>query len=222
MLISDILDKKTLPIRASDSVAEGMKSLLDQQKETLPVIDFTTKKLVGEVTLDVLSREKPDSISVLNKTERKPDTLRLGQHILEAAGVMMRSGKQMMTVTDDENNYLGTVTLEELRKNITGIMNAEDVGSVIVIELNERDFSIMDIVRIIELEGVKILGLGVESPTITESRFRITIKLSQIEISSVVRSLERYGYIITNQTKTETRDEELHDRADELFRYLGI
>jgi acetoin utilization protein AcuB len=222
MLVSEILNNEVLPLKASDTVAEGLKSMLECGRNRMAVMDYTTRKLLGEVLSADLQNSDSGKLALMAFVEKKPFIIHPDSHIIDAAGFMLRENRPNAYVIDKDGRYLGTLALEDLLQPLTKLLNAEQSGSVITLEMNARDYSLTDISRVIELEGVKILGLGVTYSGSDKNRCCVSIKLNQKDIANVIHVLNRYGYVITSETLTDDTDKDLHERADELLRYLGI
>jgi ACT domain-containing protein len=102
------------------------------------------------------------------------------------------------------------------------MLNLSEYGSIITIELGERDFMLSEIVNLIESEGGKILGLTVETPERADDTIRVSVKLSVKEINRIVATLRRYDYLVSTETRDETVDVDMRSRASELMHYLDI
>lgn len=222
MLVSEILKNEVLPLRASDTVAEGLETMNLSGRNRMAVMDYTTRKLLGEVQSESLQDLDAGKLAIMAFVDKKPFIISPDMHIVDAAGQMIRDEKPIAYVIDKESRYLGTLTISELLEPLARLLNAEMAGSVITLEMNARDYSLTDISRIIEAEGAKILGVGVTYSGSDKNRCSVTIKLNQSDIENVILVLNRYGYVITSETVTDNTDKELHERADELLRYLGI
>jgi len=224
MFITEVTDPLEQPLKASDLAAHALKRMKDCGETSKAVVDFTTRKLLGEVSHDSLTLLRDTNVVVmqhLNKVTARvsPDT-----HILDAAGFMNRNKLSQVYITDDEQRFLGTAKNSDVFRAISILLNPEVEGAVIMVQVSARDYQLSDLVRIIELEGVKIFGIGVQH-IYSESEypdFRISIKLNHSDTSRVIHVLNRYGYVILSETQKEENDDELHDRADELMRYLSI
>ena len=84
------------------------------------------------------------------------------------------------------------------------------------------DYSLAEIMPLIEAEGAKVLGIAVEQPNEDNSFYRVSIKLNQEDSSTVCSTLQRYGYVITSQINSTSMEQDFSDRANELIRYLNI
>lgn len=222
MRIAELINDKLIPLRTMDTVTSSMQSMLDHKVNNLPLIDFTTKKLIGEVLMQDLELVRRKDTSVMMHRSELVAKVSADQHIFEAARILSKYNRQVVSVLDQEGNYLGIVSRRDVLEALSGMLNLAERGSVITIELDEKDFVLSDIVRIIELESAKILGLTVEHPDEGNDRYRISIKLNLDDLTKVNAALRRYGYIITLETKSETSDVEFLDRADEFIRFLNI
>ena len=89
-------------------------------------------------------------------------------------------------------------------------------------EMEQADFTLADLVRIIEMEGAKILGVAVQQPRAENPSYRVSFKLNLEDSSAISSSLRRFGYTIISEANSEALDNNLSDRADELIRYLDI
>jgi acetoin utilization protein AcuB len=222
MRISELINSRIIPLRTTDTVASSMQAMVEHKVNNLPLIDFTTKKLIGEALMQDLEMVKRKSTSVMMHRSELVTKVSSDQHIFEAARILSRYNRQVVSVLDQNGNYLGIVSRRDVLEALSSMLNLAEIGSVITIELGEQDFVLGDIVRIIELEGAKILGLTVQHPDDENDRYRISIKLNLDDLTKVNAALRRYGFIITLETKTENQDVEFLDRADEFIRFLNI
>ena len=87
--------------------------------------------------------------------------------------------------------------------------------------MTSRDYSLSELSRLAEENDAKILSLYVSSsPDSTE--IEVTIKLNIFDMSSVLRSLERYGYNIKASFRDVDKMDTLYrDRFEEFMRYLN-
>jgi acetoin utilization protein AcuB len=222
MILSEIINTGHPYLRASDSVEDGIQLLVDYPAENAPVIDFTTRKLLGEVYVSDLNEKSNSGKTLMACIQKKPYVLPPDLHIIDAAGRMFRDSKSVAFIIDENNVYTGTILINDLNILLGRLFNIDDEGAVVMVEVPARDYSLSDIVRIIELENVKILGIGVQFTENDQGLYRISIKLNQQDTTKIIHVLNRYGYIITSESKTENSDDYLHERADELMRYLSI
>lgn len=215
------IDTSVTPVTADDTVENVRSRMKEEQVNTLPVIDQTTKKLVGQIHIKTL--EDADSQNRISDIDLKdPVKLYIGQHIFEAARLMLQYELEMLPVVDKEWSFKGILTKNAVMDSLFRMLNLAEEGSVILVEVSRADFSLSEIVQIIETEGAKILGLTVETPDNKDQHFEVSLKLNLQDVSRVVAALRRYEYRVVTQTESTVFGEELEERADELLKFINM
>lgn len=209
------------PLKASDSMSHGLHRMERDNIKKLPVVDHSAKKLIGQITHSQLQKAQPETLleeSNLDEAVKVYD----GQHLFEAAKLMLQYELTILPVVDEEWNFLGIINKEEVLDSLTKMLNLAEFGAVITIELGHTDFTISEVVQIIEIEDAKILGLTVESPDENNQSFKVSIKLNLQDISHVSAALRRYGYSVLTGSEAEVIDEDIESRAGELLKYIDM
>ncbi|HEX6981140.1 MAG TPA: CBS domain-containing protein [Balneolaceae bacterium] len=209
------------PLVTSDSVETGKERMRQQSAKKLPVIDRTTRKLIGQITYNQLQEAQQD-VLIADLSLGEAIKVYDGQHLFEAAKLMLQYELKALPVVDEEWTFLGIITKQEVLDALTRMLNLAEFGSVITIELNHSDFTISEIVQIIEVEDAKILGLTVEPPNEANQAFEVSIKLNLQDISRISAALRRYGYTVFTGLEAEVLNEDIENRAGELLRYLDM
>ncbi len=222
MFIHEILNPNYVPLRATNTVADGIDAMDEQHVDVIALIDFTTGRLLGVINRGDIAGEIDTDQTLFSKLQRNPHIISPGIHVADALHEIQKHNRKYAVVTDSENMYTGIVFEQDMQNALSSLMNSDKQGSVIMVELAPSDYSFIDLVRLIEAEGARILSLGVDTPGSGEDRFRVSVKLNTDDIDSILRTLNRYGFVITSKTNTDESDEELNDRADEFMRFLNI
>lgn len=209
------------PLRGSDTVLAVKDRMKEEQVYSLPVVDKTTKKLIGQIKSEQLAdADENQKISELQM--EKAVKVYEGQHVFESARLVMQHELTLLPLVDKELTFLGVVTKQQIFEIISRMLNLELAGSVVMIEIEPIDFSLSEIVQIIEAEGAKILGLAVESPDRNHQAFEVSAKLNLKDISRVTAALKRYGYSVLIESENTIFQNDLEDRADELLKYIDM
>jgi CBS domain-containing protein len=144
------------------------------------------------------------------------------QHIFEVIGLASRLKLSVVPVLDSKNRYQGVITTNDLIKHIAGISSMDQHGGIIVLELVERDYSLTQIAQIVESNNVKILSMYITSPP-ESIKLEVTLKLNTTDLSSVLRTFERYNYDVKTWVTNDDSMESLYsERLDMLMKYLNI
>ena len=222
MFIHEILNPIYQPLCASSSLEDGLQAMGVQHSDVLPVVDLTTGKTLGTVCLEDIRYEKDVQQTIFSKISRNPCRIEPGMHIMDAGRKMIRENANAAVVCDEQQAYSGFVLREEINEALLQLLNISRDGATIMFELQPADYSLTELVRLIEMEGGKIMGIGVEPAASSADRFRVSVKLNTEDIDPILRILNRYGFIITSKSAETESDDDLHDRADELMRFLSI
>lgn len=222
MLAKQILSTTFSPLLSSDKASSALAKMDAWQTANIPVIEPTTRKVVGQVTFDMLT-DLPDESKPLSGFDLEPPIYAFEhQHLFEVARQMLSKEVRVIAVVDNTESVIGVVEKKDLLDAFSEMLNISTHGSVISVEVGEADYTLTKLVNIIETEGAKILGLTVEHARGEESGIRVSIKLNLQDTSAVVSSLKRHGYITTTENRDDLLQLDMSSRADELLRYLEL
>jgi len=222
VLAKHILSQSFTPLLSSDRVSSALAKMEAWQTANIPVIEPTTKKVIGQVTLDMLM-ELPDESLMISDVDLDPPIYAFeSQHLFEVARQMLSKEVRFIAVVDSSESFLGIIEKKDLLEAFSEMLNISTQGSVISVEVGEADYTLTELVNIIEAEGAKVLGLTVEHSRAEESGVHVSIKLNLEDTSAVVSSLKRHGYITTTENRDDLLQIDMSSRADELLRYLEL
>ncbi len=220
MLVQEILNTDIAPLKISDNVALALTKLDLLHTTKFPVVEGG--KLVGMVGLDMLIEVENEEVLIEQVPLQENIFIPNDQHLFEATREMLAHELFILPVIDHEMNFLGVIKKRDVLEALGNLFNLESFGSVLTIEMMPYDFTLSELVRIIESEGAKILGVAVQQPNDDNEFYRVSVKLHLVDSSPVSAALNRYGYVVTSQVSSATLEKDFSDRADELIRYLDI
>lgn len=225
MLAEDLLNQMIPPLKVSDTVGKAAKWLEEFHVNQLPVLDNRAYK--GLVTdADLLDFEES-----ANSNQLLSD-LALGyteahvlnsQHFYSIMEVAIQNKIQLVPVLDAQHEYVGVVTVSDTLAAFGQPPIAVGQGAVIVLSMEERDYSLSAISRYIEENNAKILSAHVAQDEHDPYRIRLTLKVNTPTLTRIVATLERFGYVITAQFNgVGELGENEQERYDALLRYLSL
>ncbi|MFW6348639.1 MAG: hypothetical protein ACOC2C_08545, partial [Cyclonatronaceae bacterium] len=175
MFVHEVINPLHIPLRATSTVADGLSEMENQGVDVIAVIDFTTSRLLGTVNRAQLEQEEDAERTLFSIVRRDPLSIPAQAHIFDALRMLHKRSvpERSAIVTGQNEAFNGIIYEEQLEKAALSLLNPRQKGSTIMVEVSPGDYSLIDLVRIVELEGAKILGLGVQPPTAEEQRFRI-------------------------------------------------
>ena len=77
------------------------------------------------------------------------------------------------------------------------------------------------IAQIVESNNAKILSSYIMSPS-DSSKLEVTLKINQIELDRIIRTFERYDYVIKASFQKSSGDEDVQFKYDALMNYLNL
>jgi len=213
------LISKSLPALNRGDSAIHVLNLMDELRvNDLPVVENGLfLGLANEsdfLNAEVYQGETQAELDLLNVSVL-PDS-----HVLDVLKVVSENDITVVSVVDEGNNYLGSITSADLLDHLAEMMGVMREGGIIVLQVFERDHSIQQIARIIEENNAKILSLSVVPAS--EGNLEIHIKIDLPDLNPILQSLERFNYNVLSKFQASQFDDELKDRYNELMRYLNM
>ncbi|MEX2435062.1 MAG: CBS domain-containing protein [Balneolaceae bacterium] len=222
MLAKELLNIDFTPLEPSSTVSSALAKMDAWQSSNIPVVESSTKKNVGHLKFEDLVDIADEKTPVSELKMRNPIHVFANQHIFEVARLMLQHEVRLISVVDSSETYMGIIEKRSVLEGLSEMLNIAEQGSVITVEMAKSDFTLAELVHLVEVEGAKILGLTVESPADEASMIHISLKLNHEDTSAVTSSLRRHGYTTTTENKQDLIQVDLTSRADELMRYLDV
>lgn len=216
-LISDVVPS----IQRSEKGQKALNWMDVFRVSHLPVLDG--KKYLGLVSdkiiydFDLLDKPIENELDKLNTTHVHQE-----QHIFEVAILMYKLKLSVIGVLTNEHEYLGVITLYDLSRRFARLFSLQEIGGVIVLEVNVNDYSLVQISQIVESNDTKILSFFLNRISGT-NRLEIILKLDKEDLSPVIQSFSRYDYQIKAVYLDNSMLSDLYqDRYDQFMKFMNI
>lgn len=221
MLAKHLINDSIIPLRTSDTAVTALSWMEDLRVSHLPIVN--NKNFLGLISdMDIYDQNKPEEpLGNHNLSLIRPYLL-YDQHFYDAIKLVSEQKLTLVPVLDNDNNYLGCITLFGLAERLTNITSINEPGGIIVLEANSIDYSLSEIARIVESNDAKILSSYITSFS-DNTKFEVTIKVNKIDVTSIIQTFNRFDYIITASFSEESNfDDLIKDRYKSLMSYLNI
>ena len=146
--------------------------------------------------------------------------VKYNQHLFDIIEVLERNNLSAVPVLDKQNHYLGVITSRKLMYTIAKSVTIQSDGGVIVLEMNNNDYSLTEIASIVESNNTKILSSYIIS-TPNSTNIEVTIKLNKQDITAIIKDFERRKYKVSASYKEEEADGDFLERYESLMRFLN-
>lgn len=222
MTMQDFTNPNISPLKVGDPLEKALRWMEELHCHALPVIteEGIYKGLVYENTLlelweneiewDLIALEYPDTFIYEN------------QNWMDGIS-LLKNDKEMIALLDEEGMFLGAITAKNFINKLANIYSFQEEGSILILAVNQTDYSLSEISRLVETNNAKILHLFTD--TIPQEPFRllVTLKINQIDISRIVATFERFGYdIAAKYHQALVFDDIEQERLGLLFKYLSF
>jgi acetoin utilization protein AcuB len=212
----------TLPLlETKDTVAKALDLIEEFHVTQYAVVEGTNYKgLVSEATLLNIA----DSDVALNQIalECADVFVHTSDHFFEVLKVAELHKLKVVPILDDAGDFQGVINLSEAASIFAKICSTDMDGGIIILAVNEKEYSLADICRIAESNNIKVLSCYAARNPQREGGLIVTIKLNRNDLSTIMKSLERYSYEIVAQfSHTEIHNED-KERLDLFLRFLNI
>lgn len=144
------------------------------------------------------------------------------QHLYQVIELASRLELSVIPILDDKKNYLGIITQNDLLKYFSELTAVNQPGAIIVLEMNNNDYSLSQISQIVEGNDAKILSVYITS-ICDSTKIEVTLKINRTDLTSIVQTLTRYNYFIkASFMESEILTDMLDDRYEMFMRYLNV
>ena len=220
MYARDLITEEIPPLRHTDTGATALRWMEEFKVSHLPVLKGDN--FVGVVSeSDILDRvDVNETLDKLFEHLPRPYVL-ASAHVYEVLYTVAKQNITIVPVLDDKENYLGCTSIFHLMQLIANTGSITEQGGIIVLEINDRDYSLAQIAQIVESNDARILSSFITSAP-ESTKVDVTIKINQIELDRIVRTFERYGYTISATFQKSLFEDDDQLRYEALMNYLKL
>jgi len=220
MLAGDLITDEIPPLKITDTVEVALDWMEQFKVSHLPVVN--NRELVGVVSeTDLLDYEHPDEQINVSKIHLLRPSISQHEHAYDLVRLMSSLNLTLIPVTDDKDLYMGCITLKGVVQNLSTMISAQNPGGVIVLEMNQHDYSLTQIASIIESNETKILSLHVSNHP-ESTKMDVTIKVNREDLSRILQTFQRYNYSVKATFQHGDYNKGLDDRLNEFLHFLNI
>mgnify|MGYP000042874122 CR=1 FL=1 len=215
MIAEALLSDQIIPLKRSDLCEAAVSFMHDAKVVEMPVVE--QGKLLGY--LNIGEAQKIQSKTVGQAMNSKLLFVPADTHLFDIARIMHEHQLATIAVCDNEQTYLGAISLADLLKAYSVNAANSQAGAIITLEMFPRDYSLTEIARITESNDFKITGLFIK--TMPDNKLEVSIKLNSTEVRTVLHALERYNYQIKSVHQLSQIEGDLDNRLDWLIKYIN-
>ena len=221
MLASELIDPMLPSLKPTDRVGQALDWMQEHRVGQLVLTDQGEYRgvLSEELLMDVADDEQPLS-NVMRLFEQT--FVYQDQHLYEIIGLILQHRMDVVAVVAEGREFTGTISAGELLKQFAQELGVQEAGAILILNMNERDYSLTEISRLVESNNVKIISSYFSSAAYgMPDRSRLTLKLNRRDITPVISTFERFGYHIEAAFANAPVESIDQERLDSLLRFLN-
>ncbi len=219
MVAQDLISREIVPLRADQTGKDALALLSEHHVRHLPLAEEGRfSGLVSEE--DVFNHKLSDPLGSFALSPRRVTALAT-DHVFDVMRTMGENRLTVIPVVDVAGAYLGLISQTDLMRFFAETTAFTEPGSVLVLEMPKRDYSLTQIASMVEAEGAAVLSsLITSSPS--DELIELTLKINQPETARIASAIERHGIEVRHSfTEAELQDN-LMDRYDSLMSWMNV
>jgi CBS domain-containing protein len=226
MTIAEIINHDLPVLKLTDTVGNALNWMEENRIGQLVVVD--AGKYAGIVSEEILMGYNEDMELTDVMLQFSEISLFDYQHIYEALGLISKYNSggfplQVIAVIDEEETFVGIITASEVYTKFGELLGSQESGAVLVISIKNRDYSLAEISRLVESDNAKILSSYFTGNTyFNNESANLTLKINRESITSIVATLERFGYTVEAGYAHEPVESIEQERYNMLMKYLSV
>lgn len=216
----DLITYEIPPLVHTDTGEKALIWMDEFKVSHLPVLKNGNFVGVVSETLILDKMDVTENLDVLFQHLPRPFVLS-NAHLFEILSKISEFRISVMPILDDNEQYLGCTSIFELMTSIANTSSMKEKGGIIVLEINQLDYSMAQIGQIVESNDAKILSSTILSDS-SSTNLDVTLKINQEDLTRIIRTFERYDYVVKASYQNGVGAEDLQWRYDALMNYLNF
>lgn len=220
MLTIELINNNIPRLKLQDTVSKALQLISDFRITHLPVV--ADDKYLGMISEDDLLDAEDDRTPMELMQEHFVNAaVHDNEHFLTAVNCCNQFDTSVVPVINEEKELVGVITTPDLLKALGNFAGTNEIGGIVVLEMERSQFAISEISRIVESNDATILHLNTTVHPET-GLLTVTIHINKKEIASIVATFERYEYDVIYYFGNENFENEIHSNYRHLMNYLDI
>lgn len=217
--MNDYILEEIKPLRLKDKVKNAHKVFKNYPITHFPVIE--NDKLLGSFAEDdIQTIENKDGELVAHAHLLNSFFADEKATVLELLKIFADNDTNIIPVLDENKDYIGYFDLRDVLDVFSTSPFMIEESETLIVEKLRADYSMSEVVQIIESNGGKLLGLYISEKNTDVNQ--VTIKVISDEINEIMQTFRRYDYKIISMHENDIYLEDLKNRSDYLQKYLEM
>ena len=219
MQASELISSSIISLHPDDDGSKALALMDDLRVTHLPVI--RNKSYLGLISEnEILQWQSADELIEEHLPNLMAPFVLRSQHLFDIIEILEANSLSVVPVLSEEKKYVGAISNRKLLYTIAKSAAVQNIGGVIVLEMNQNDYSMSEIASIIESNNAKILSSYITSVP-DSTKMELTIKVSITELDVIIADLKRFEYKVMASYNDGNSQDDMMERYESLMRYLN-
>ena len=219
MLAAQLINTSFPSVHLLDKASFALQLMEDYDVQHLCVV--TDEKFVGIVDKNTLLDTHETAVIATMQDEFMVASVHADEHFLVGAKLLSLHDLTMLPVVSTSADLLGVITAKQMLAALTSHVGADRKGAVIVLEMEQRQYSFGEIARLVETNDAFVTQLSTTTDAQT-GMLLVTLQINRIEVSTIVATFQRYDYSVKYYFGEENYQNELKENYNHLLSYLNM
>ena len=220
MIARHLITQDIISLKTSNTGEEALNLMEELKVSHLPIVNNENfLGLITEQDIYDLNNVK-QALGNYNLSLKHP-FVNEHQHLYDVLKLVSDLKLTLIPVLDDNEKYLGSITLHDLVNYIANSFSLENPGGVIVLEISENDYNLTEIAQIVQSNDAKVLSVFLASHS-DSTRLEVVIKLNKTDMGAILQTFDRYGYYVKASFGEDEDRESIKENYDSFMNYLNI
>lgn len=221
MIALELINHMIPPLKLTDDGHKAVVWMEELRTNQLPVVE--KGRFLGFLSEDIILEEN-DKTWKVSEYELYAEQCYVteGQHFYDVIRLAAEYEVQLVAVLNEHGHFSGVVPIEDTIAAFAQSTAVQEMGAILVLSMNHRDYSMAEISRLIEGENARILSSCLTSDHSDAAKVKLTLKVNKTELSHITATLERFGYKVIGRFQEVESKSNDQERYDMLMKYLNI
>ena len=221
MTAAELINHMIPPLKLTDNGHKAIVWMEELRTNQLAVVE--KGKFLGFISEEIIL-EKNDSSKFVDAYDLYGQDCFVfeNQHFYDVIKAASAYENQLVAVLSEEGTFIGVIAIEDTIAAFAQSTAVQEPGAIIVLSMNQRDYSLAEISRLVEGENAKILSSCISNDLMDTAKIKLTLKINKTDLSPIIATFERFGYKIIGRFQEVEKRSSDQERYDMLMKYLNI
>lgn len=218
MLITDLISKEIKPVSTKTNVEKALQLVDGYQLTHIPLFEgLTFLGNLSEAHLNETSLDEP-----LSKSKSFVDYFFLTEKssVFDAINGFYTHDANVIPILNNAKEFMGVLLVEDVIAMLSKLPLLSEPTAMLTVKIPTKQYSMSEVAKIVESNNGRIFGSFISG--FEDDFTEITIKFNAENLTSVVETFERFGYLVKLKFFNDEKQALMHDRFDQLMRYLDV